>query len=239
MADVRILAIEDDPIYVESLRATIEESEYLLIDVVDTIADFQRLVKATLPDIMIFDIDLGEEMDGIELAQLVTKEHEVPYIFVTSFEDQETVKRATATLPASYLTKPCSAGSLKAAIELAILQKSNAAKAKDTTSESGFFIKEGDSLVRIDLENLLSLEAQNKQTEMQFANECKTVSAQFREIAESLPSNFVQIHRSFMVNASKVEKIDASYTSIEMLGKKIPVGRKYREELMKVLLKLG
>src|SRR5690606_35014453 len=114
MSLIRILAIEDDPIYAESLRLVLEELGYLLIEVTDDIHEFFRLIKATLPDILLIDIDLGLEMDGIQLAEKVNQEVEIPFLFVTSYKDSQTVLRAKDVLPAAYITKPYEPASLQA-----------------------------------------------------------------------------------------------------------------------------
>src|SRR5690606_25629790 len=120
MPEIRILAIEDDPIYAEALRLVIDELGYILIEVTSEPQEFLRLTRATIPDLLLIDIDLGAAIDGIDLAKQISAGNAVPVIFLTSYKDKETILRATGAKPSAYITKPYEAGSLQAAIEIAV-----------------------------------------------------------------------------------------------------------------------
>lgn len=241
MSAIRILAIEDDAIAAASLRVTLDELDYVLIEVVDDVAEFKRLVKATIPDILLIDIDLGAQIDGIELASELTDHYNVPFIFVTSFRDKETIIRATETLPAAYITKPYEVAALQAAVELAIRKKqSNPQKTSESTQHEAFFIKEEGTLKKVHPQQILYIEANNKTCILRLENTEKVMSVQLRELMAQLPEGqFSQVHRSFIINLERVEEIDPNYHFVMVEAHKVPVGRSYKESLMRQLHRLG
>ncbi len=239
MAEIRVLAIEDEPLHAEKLRITLEEAGFVVIDIVADVSVFKRLLKATVPDIILVDIDLGEAIDGIELVKDIANTSDTPFIFLTSHHDSATVARATESLPAAYLTKPFSVASLSAAIEIAV----NALDKRPTTIanpvSTGVFVKSGEKLLRIHTEDLLLVEAQNKQCKLTLNNDVLTVTAKITDLVQKLPAQFVQTHRSFIVNLDKVEAIDSQYKNLTINKVDVPIGRNYKHGIMEKLLKLG
>src|SRR5687767_9934905 len=121
MSTIRILAIEDEPLQAEALRVIVEDLGYLLIEVTPSVSEFQRLVIATVPDILLIDIDLGAEIDGIQLAEKVKAMTNIPTIFLTASKDKETILRAAHDSKSSaYITKPYESTAIQAAIEIAV-----------------------------------------------------------------------------------------------------------------------
>jgi two-component system CheB/CheR fusion protein len=86
------------------------------------------LIKTTGPDLLLADIGLEGEMDGIEVATRAREEWKTPTVFLTSYSDPETMRRARLTEPYGYLVKPFAEQELNATIEIALQQKSIAAE---------------------------------------------------------------------------------------------------------------
>ncbi|MDW3190717.1 MAG: response regulator transcription factor [Cytophagales bacterium] len=240
MAQIRVLAIEDELLHTEQLRLLLEQNGFIVIDVVDTISEFKRMILATQPDILLVDIDLGEAINGIELMQGVSTTYDVPFIFLTAHEDQQTVKTAMATMPSAYLTKPYTGASLRAAIELANERHMKQPNSHSDSVKKMIFVRSEDRLIRIAPDELWMVEAQNKQCSITLGNEQFVVTAKLTELANQLsPDQFMQIHRSYIVNLDQIGEIDAQYRHLTIGDQEIPIGRSYKSALMEKLLKLG
>ncbi|MFM9910285.1 MAG: LuxR C-terminal-related transcriptional regulator, partial [Chitinophagaceae bacterium] len=72
------------------------------------------------PDAAILDINLESEKDGIEIAQWINEKYQLPFLFLTSYSDKDTLKRAKLVNPSGYLVKPFNEKTLLASIEIAI-----------------------------------------------------------------------------------------------------------------------
>ncbi len=241
MIQTRILAIEDDPIAAKSLWLAIEALDHIPIDIVDDVVVFRRLVKATRPDLLIFDIDLGTDLNGIDLAREMALAYDIPFLYITSQHDRELVAEAVQSFPAAFLTKPFDAASLQAAIALACSSKpASSPVISSSATKSALFLKDETGFIRIDPEDLLYIEASNKQCRLILEQQEKLVTGKITELSHQLPmEQFMQVHRSFVVNLEKIRQIDSQFKSLDMNGKQVPVGRSYKESLMTRLLKIG
>lgn len=98
-----ILAVEDDPIYAESLEMVLQELGYDNFKVVDNAALALKIFKEEQPDILLADIDINGPINGIELVSIISSIHKIPALFITAFTDSDTFRKAKLTKPASIL----------------------------------------------------------------------------------------------------------------------------------------
>ena len=115
-----MLIVEDD----ESIADTIKESlEYLGYEVSDSVAsgeDALERIKADEPDIVLMDIEIQGDLDGIQTTEELIAISNVPVVYLTGRSDDETLERAIKTAPYGYIIKPFEPEDLKIAIEIAL-----------------------------------------------------------------------------------------------------------------------
>ncbi|MDX5481882.1 MAG: response regulator, partial [Hymenobacteraceae bacterium] len=167
MRKIRVLAVEDDDLHADVLRMVLDELDYELLDMVDTPDEALRLLKASQPDVLLMDIDLGGEETGIDLAKKINEVTDVPIIFLTSFKEEAVFRQAREAMPEAYLTKPYEAQNLRSAIELAVFRKQKEMsqplkKAERTVASNSVFVKDGNSLVKLQLQDIALVEAYDK-----------------------------------------------------------------------------
>lgn len=115
-----ILVVEDEAVIALGLCDKLEEMGYEVVGTADTGEKAIRLARQTRPSLMLMDICIKGPMDGIDTAAVIRKDLQIPVVFLTSFADEETIRRAAQTAPYGYLTKPYKAKELRAAIEVAL-----------------------------------------------------------------------------------------------------------------------
>ena len=120
MPNIRTLIIEDELLTAMELKQSLEAQGYDVLDVVDNGTDAKRALKIYQLDIVLIDIRIKGEEDGISIAQHINEEHGLPIIFITSLIDAETVERAKVCHPAAYLVKPYNASELFIAMDMAL-----------------------------------------------------------------------------------------------------------------------
>jgi len=119
----RILIVEDDFLLVKLLRMYLEQFEYEVAGVATTGEEAIRQAEELKPDLILMDIILDGEMDGIEAASVIHSRLDVPLIYVTAHGDQETLDRASMTKHAAYLVKPVMRHQLGVEIEKALVTR--------------------------------------------------------------------------------------------------------------------
>ncbi|HEX2531265.1 MAG TPA: EAL domain-containing protein [Burkholderiaceae bacterium] len=116
----KILIVEDEAIVALDLAAQLEEMGYEVCGTADNGMDAIAYAWDMRPDLILMDIVIKGELDGVDIARHINNGMKIPVIFLTAYSDIQTVERAAATAPYGYLTKPFQARELRAAIEVAL-----------------------------------------------------------------------------------------------------------------------
>lgn len=131
MAGEKILIVEDDSISAMDIKKTVESFGYSVPYVASSGKEAIRKASEIEPDLILMDIILKREIDGIEAISKI-KELNMPFIYLTTHSEEHTIKRAKITEPSGYIIKPFDSKELKYAIELALYKSSQEKKIKES-----------------------------------------------------------------------------------------------------------
>ncbi len=120
MSNLTILVVEDEAIIAEHIAILLRNMGYGVVGIVASGEDSVNLAEQTHPDLVLMDIMLQGEMDGVEAAEKIRDRLEIPVVYLTANADNKTLKRASRTLPFGYLIKPFKAKELQVTVEIAI-----------------------------------------------------------------------------------------------------------------------
>lgn len=116
----KILVVEDEGIVALDLGMTLQQMGYIVTGAATSGEEAVQLAIATMPDVVLMDVRLRGQMDGIEASREIRRRLGVPVIFLTAFVDEKTMQRAESIMPAGFLRKPFVESELLNAIEAAI-----------------------------------------------------------------------------------------------------------------------
>lgn len=122
MAGERILIVEDSTIVVLHLKSVLKAAHYDVIATVATAEDAIVLAERERPDLIMMDIVLGGEMDGITASEVIRKKWKIPIIYLTALTDRSTIERAKYTAPLNYIMKPFEERDILTRIELSLFK---------------------------------------------------------------------------------------------------------------------
>jgi len=122
------LIVENENIVSNDLRQRLEYIGYNIVGIASTGEDAIKQTGETNPDLVLMNIRLKGDMDGIETAQTIRDVHDIPFIYLTGYFDNKSLKRALITKPYGYITKPFNDEEIQNAIKLALV---NHQKSKD------------------------------------------------------------------------------------------------------------
>ena len=120
MSGVSILIVEDDDIIARVEDWRLKNLGYSVCGRATSGAQAMELVVNKKPDIVLMDINIKGDIDGIETARMIKKGFNIPVIYVTSHSDGTTLERAKETKPDGFIIKPFVDNDLRVAIELAL-----------------------------------------------------------------------------------------------------------------------
>jgi CheY-like chemotaxis protein len=116
----RILIVEDETIIAEDIRASLEETGFTIVATAVSGEEAVRIAASEMPDAVLMDIYLRNEMDGTEAAEIIHRKHGIPIIFLTAFSDDALLEKARQAGPFGFLIKPFDSRELKTTLEMAL-----------------------------------------------------------------------------------------------------------------------
>jgi two-component system, response regulator PdtaR len=119
-SDIRVLLVEDEVMVAMCIVDELERAGYVLLPQATTGAEAVEIAAAYRPDVILMDIHLSGEMDGIQAARKIQAQASPAIIFMTGYTDTETVRQVREVKPAGYLEKPVRFANIDAAIQAAV-----------------------------------------------------------------------------------------------------------------------
>ena len=130
----KILVVEDDADIIRSIREGLEFHGYEMIGSAVSGEQALSMLEKKTPDLILMDIGLMGEMDGVETAEQIRSKFKIPVVYLTGLTENKIIDRAKLTEPYGYIVKPFELNELKAAIEIALHKHANQMKKEKTIS---------------------------------------------------------------------------------------------------------
>jgi len=235
---VKVLIVEDELIVAEEIKEVLMLSDFEIVGIADTCDNAIQLVQKSTPDIVLLDINIKGNKDGISTAEEIRNRHDsVAIIFLTAFSDSQHLDRAKATKPAAYIVKPFDPKNLTVAIDLAFSNLRNSETEEiepdsDTVVlKDRVFLKDSGIYHKLMLDNILYIEAIGSYCEIHTKQKKYTFSFNLKKLDQKIShANIARVHRSYIVNMEKIDTINGNQIFINEQA--IPIGNSYRSAFM-------
>jgi CheY-like chemotaxis protein len=136
MERVKILVVEDEVIIAKDIQMSLQQLGYSVPSTVVSGEQAIRKAEGEKPDLIIMDIVLQGEMDGIETASIIRSRFDIPIIYLTSYSDKNTQDRAKATEPYGYILKPFEETLVDTTIKMALLNHKMEKRLRESEKEA-------------------------------------------------------------------------------------------------------
>lgn len=214
----KILIVEDEILISDYIFDMLMEIGFSKIEIANDSEEAINKMNVFKPEIILMDINVDGKDTGIKLAE--NKNTAAQIIYVTAQQDYETIKKAIITAPISYLTKPIKKVDLLAAIHLAL------EKVKITF----IMIKDGNKEVKISYDDILYIKSDGNYIDLYTTSKHYSLRQSLESLNELLDQNiFCKIHRSVLINSTKIQKKTAS--SVFINDKELTISRSYKNDI--------
>ncbi|MBZ9728655.1 response regulator [Salegentibacter sp. JZCK2] len=241
---IQILIVEDEMIIAANISLQLTEMGYEVSGIIPRGEDALNHIKSNLPDIVLIDIQLKGELDGIETAQRMQKFHSnLAIIYLTANADDANFNRAKSTHPYAFISKPFKKLDLQRSIELTINQLKcniptpiNGYKTENSTFvlKECLFIRHQETMVKVDIKAIRYIEADRNYCRIFSTDKEYLLVTTLKDMDRKLPQrHFFRIHRSYIINLSRIDEIAG--THVVIAKKAIPMSKGMRPELLKRL----
>ncbi len=157
MPEARILIVEDEGIQALDMQHRLVALGYPYPAVASSAEEAIARAKEVRPDLVLMDIMLPGEIDGITAAERLRADYEIPIIYITAFADEETLTRARVTEPYGYLVKPFKERDLHISIDMALYKHKMERKIKESEKWFSTTLKSiGDAVITTDQDGTIT-----------------------------------------------------------------------------------
>jgi DNA-binding NarL/FixJ family response regulator len=120
MSKLRVLIVEDEPVIAENISMYLDNNDFEVSGIAYDSEEAKDQLENNTPDAAILDVNLSSGEDGIDIAGRINQFYQLPFLFLTSYSDKETLQRAKGVNPSGYIVKPFNEKTLLASLEIAI-----------------------------------------------------------------------------------------------------------------------
>ena len=256
MEPAKILIVEDEFIIAEKLSADLSDIGYKITAIVSSGEEALRSVAANPPDLIIMDIHIEGELDGIETTQRIHDEMVIPVMYLTGLTDQKIFQKARKTRPIGYLSKPYNRQDIYHAIELALYGADGGSysatdkKQQDSACilKDRIFLKDNKNCFnKVSIDDIFWIKGDSSYSLIETKHGKYLTSNNLKTFEKKICNpRFVRIHRSYLVNIAWVKQIvgkscvvlelpdsggaESSTSKIE-----IPIGPEYRGNISRII----
>ena len=116
MSGIRVLIVEDEPLIAKNIGMYLNNHDYEVAGIAYDPEEAFFQLKKNQPDLAILDINLESDKTGIDIADYINRNNFIPFIYLTSYSDKETLEKAKQTNPSGFIVKPFNEKTLYASI---------------------------------------------------------------------------------------------------------------------------
>ena len=151
MTSAQILVVEDQSIAALDVKKRLESSGYTVVALASSGEEAIRKATELRPDLVLMDIRLRGEMDGVEAAERIGTHLDIPVVYLTAYADEATLQRAKVTEPFGYLLKPFEERTLHSTVEMALYRHKMERRVKESERWLATTLKSiGDAVIATD-----------------------------------------------------------------------------------------
>ena len=156
MSKIKILVVEDERIVAKDIQNTLKNLGYEVPSIASTGDEAVKKSGELKPDIVIMDIVLKGDVDGIEAASIIRSRYKIPIIYLTAYEDEDTLDRAKITEPLGYILKPFEERDLHTTLEMALYKHSMEAKLSESEERYRLLVEHSPDGIAIEIDKKIT-----------------------------------------------------------------------------------
>ena len=217
---INILIAEDDVFISEHLKQILLNLNHQVTGIVSSYQQaIEFLENNDLPDLALLDIRMHGEDQGVKIAKHLNTLN-IPFIYITSFSDKNTVQQAVEQEPKGYIIKPFSKDEIQGLVS----------KIANELKPKFLCIKESFMNTKIRIEDILYIKSDNIYLEIFTKHKKHLYRSKLSKIMDELQNeDFVRVHRSFIINKNFIDKVAAKQVVIN--NEIIPISKTYKDSL--------
>ncbi|MGB0973448.1 MAG: LytR/AlgR family response regulator transcription factor [Flavobacteriaceae bacterium] len=238
---INILIVEDNVLIADDLQMILEDMGYTVAANVTSYEKAIVALKENTVDLALLDIQLATEKSGIDIGKHIRDNYNIPFVFVTSNSDKETLNQAKEVKPNGYLVKPFEEKDLYTTIEITMSNFQDANSDDDSKNKKNksalkksIFVKDSHLYRKIIFKDILYIKSDNVYIEIYTTSKTYVVRSTLKDFLKKLPQDdFLRTSKSYIINIRHVQAMNSRDVIID--DKMIPVSKEYKPIIQEML----
>ncbi|WP_124979219.1 response regulator [Nonlabens xiamenensis] len=227
MKGKNILIVEDEVLIAAQIKLYITRKGYHCVGMATNYKKSMEILERQAVDLVLLDINILGDKSGIDIARQLNENYQIPFIYLTSYTDDETIKELVETSPMAYLNKPVSEVGLNTTLDIAFKQ----IKQQNGQPHRIMIGKTQHQLVPDEIDYIL---ADHVYVELHMGGNKKTLRSSLTKFLEKFPANkFIRINRSTAINPMKIKELNGR--KVKIGDQVFAISSSYMEQLVDVL----
>lgn len=218
-----ILIVEDEVLIATHIKLALREKGYGFVGIAISFEEAIRYIETEAIDLVLLDINISGKKSGIDIAKLLNEKYHIPFIYLTSYTDSETIEKLKPTMPRAYLNKPINEVMLITTLDIVF---ANLAK-KET---SLFKFKLGKTTYTINTQELMYLEADHGYIHIHLKSNSILIRNSMKDMIDILPLKMLQVNRSIIVNPKYITLMDKN--NVHLQDEVFKISKTYRNQFL-------
>ncbi len=229
----KILIVEDEEELAQNISEILSNLDYKVAAIVDNAKSALEFLESNEVDLVLMDILIHGDLDGIDLAYKIREKYDLPIVFSTAYSGTEYLERISSEIHEGYLLKPFTLDSLKTAIFFG-LKRYEERKGSSKKQKGSLKIMDKGYLVPVPYTEIVYLKADGLYTKVFTKAKSYLIRDILKSFEDKLPEDqFLRVHKSYLVNISYIASFNAKKVNLGETG--IPIRRGLYKELIEKL----
>jgi two-component system, LytTR family, response regulator LytT len=229
---MKVLLIEDEPIWQVNIRMILEELDWELLKITASLDTIEGDIAEAKPNLIISDISL----DDISVFTYFNEKPDfrIPVVFMTNYPSDSYYENSKKLKYAALIIKPFHSLTLKSTVDLLFEHY----KEPQKPSEQGLWVKGKQNIkIWVEEEKILWIHSNGNYCFIQTEGAKYSVKDTLTHLTSLLSASFIQTHRAYLVNVQHIQKVELTRNQLFVNKQELPISRTYKEEVVKYLLK--
>jgi DNA-binding LytR/AlgR family response regulator len=237
---INILIVEDNVLIADDMQMILEDMGY---SVVANVTSYEKAIialKDNIIDLALLDIQLATEKSGIDIGKHIRENYDIPFVFITSNSDKETINQAKEVKPNGYLVKPFEEKDLYTTIEITMSNfeetdsNDDDIKKNKNLLKKSIFVKDSHLYRKIVFKDILYIKSDNVYIEIYTTGKTYVVRSTLKDFLKKLPQDdFLRTSKSYIINIRHVQAMNSRDVIIDDVM--IPVSKEYKPIIQEML----
>ncbi len=235
---ISILIVEDNVLIADDMQMILEDMGYSVVANVTSYEKAIEVLKNESVDLALLDIQLATEKTGIDIGKHIRENYDIPFVFITSNSDKETINQAKEVKPNGYLVKPFEEKDLYTTIEITMSNFEESSNDDENQNKSiiknSIFVKDSHLYRKIVFKDILYVKSDNVYIEIYTTGKTYVIRSTLKDFLKKLPKKyFMRTSKSYIINVKHVQAMNSRDVIID--DKMIPVSKEYKPIIQEML----